>query len=234
MERAVIMLKLWQLEELSQLIYKRNSDDLESWISDNGIVYSEIYEIQGNDRAVIFMYHDTLYVAVAGSDDKQDWKENIFQLKKIKRLKYSYKGVALPGEDVLMKIRQFCNLYCVDLFTAKIRGVGHSRGSNIIESLISQIEAVRGKDNLKMYGFGGTGAGGRKFAKLAKTRNYFRFVIKGDFAKWINPFDKCCGKVIYLPKQRKGFLNRLTGLFKGKMNHREYHCIKDTEYAEWT
>lgn len=224
-----------QMQELSELIYKRNEDDLFTFLSKNEIEVFEIHEIHGNDRAIIFLSGDRLYFSISGSDDKQDWKENMFfkYLKPLKKYNYAKAGAAIPANEILQKIKKFCDTYSVDYKTVIMRGIAHSRGADILESLTDQLETDRGKENIKTYGNGNTGAGGPRFARRAKTNNFISFLIKGDFAKWINPFNKCSGKVIYLPQQRKG-LKWILGLFKGKMNHREYRCLrKMLPYCEW-
>ena len=229
-------LKLKDMQELSEYIYKKNRDDLYSYLSINEIETYTIYDILINDRCIILLSGDTLYISISGSDDLQDWKENMFvrYLKTIKRYHYAKAGACLPAAEILRCVKQFCEENCVDYKTVKIRELSHSRGADIGESLCDQIETGRGKDNLMTYGNGSTGAGFWRFGKLAKTKNRINFLIKGDFAKWINPFNRHSGKVIKLPKQIKGFWNRFGNLFKGKMNHREYRVLRTMQpYCDW-
>lgn len=224
-------LKVKELEKLSQLIYKRNHFKLVIWLKQKGIKKYELYKIEGNDRTIIFEYEKTLYIATAGSDDRADWLENI-QIRTVKRLFRMFRGVAYPAEDITEALDHFCDKHFIDISSTDKRVIGHSRGDNLSEGVVAILNDEFGEKHTKGYGFGGTGAGSRRFFKKCKCNNYIRFQIEGDFGKWINPIDKCIGRVIKLPRQRKGF-KWFFGLFKGKMNHRSYDCVADFEYGEW-
>ena len=102
-------LKLKDMQELSEYIYKKNRDDLYSYLSINEIETYTIYDILINDRCIILLSGDTLYISISDSDDLQDWKENMFvrYLKTIKRYHYEKAGACLPAAEILGVLNSF-------------------------------------------------------------------------------------------------------------------------------
>ena len=221
---------LLDIEELSQLVYKKRELKLLKWFYDRGVENFIILPILGNDRAVFFEYDNIVYVGIAGSDDKQDWRENGQVFRWIKRLFYGFKGYALPAENIKSLFESW--IYHMHMKPCWFTLFGHSRGESIEQNLYVQMdEDPRYKDNFNGWGFGGPGGGPRKFAKGRKNARNVKFEIKGDPVHVINFLARDIGEVVKLPKQIKGFFNRIKHLFKGEMNHRSYDCIK--KYSPW-
>ncbi len=225
------MLKLRELEELSRLIYKKREAKLYEWLRRHNIKTYNISSIQDNDRAIIFFFDETIYIAIAGTDDKVDWRENM-QVCTDKRLMYGYAGYAQPAEGVLNMLRKFCRENGTPFNRVMRKIIGHSRGGAIAANLYAQIKKEYGVKNLEAITFGAPPPGGGRFKKrCGNCGTLVAFQIKGD-PVWrciINPFGRHIGRQVKLPKQIKGFRTRLKELFKGNMNHRCYHCVNEIE-----
>lgn len=220
------MLKLTDIEELTELVYKRNALKMNAWLKKKYIEDFKVYTILDNDRCLIFKDPDcnNVYIIVAGSDDKQDWKEN-FMVTTIKRLFYGFKGYALPAEAIVTKLVRFCKDRGLSIFDLVVILGAHSRGSGIIQNVYRQLFEYSKKIKVYGWGFGGPGGGGKRFAKGLTNALFTKFWINGDPVPICNPFHKDIGKVVKLPKQIDGFWNRLFKMFKGDFNHRRYECI---------
>jgi hypothetical protein len=179
----------------------------------------------------MFQYKKTLILSVAGSDDRQDWKENIM-IMTIKRLWYAYKGFALPAENIVKGIKNYCIAWDININKISIEQSCHSRGGAIgaiIHKALSD-EGIK----INTFAWGSAYPGGCRFFNRAQTNTLCRFEIKGDPVPHSNPFGKHIGVKIELPRQIHGFFNRIKGFFKGDINHRSYDCIKNIEpYCNW-
>ena len=228
-------MKLIDLERLSQLIYKKNESELYLFMVQQDITIYRIFEVAGNDRAVIFYKDHKLYITTAGSDDKQDWKEN-FMVRKMKDLFYGFKGYAIPAKEIAINVRRFIHQKKLGELIEYIILIGHSRGDGVDENVFVQLKEYYSDATFKLrgWGFGGPGGGGRKFRRLAgdcdcDQYRYIHFEIKGDPVHWVNFMAKPIGRVVKLPRQIHGFFNRIKLLFKGKINHRSYSCVENIE-----
>jgi len=220
-------MKLTTIQKLSRLVYKKRESDLINFITDTIPEHSEIINI-GNDRIFIMFIKDTVYVGIAGSDDKQDWREN-FQIKTVKDLFYGYKGYALPAQDVVAEVLKFCIKYEISIHECFIILYAHSRGAGIAENVYCQLKNKFHINEEAMYGwgFGDPGGGSRRFKRASGYCNFVNFEIKGDPVAKINFLSRKIGETVKLKKQIKGFFNRIKNLFKGNMNHRSYDCINE-------
>jgi hypothetical protein len=218
-------MKLTELEKLSQLVYKKRARNLTEWIIDNKINAVKICNI-GNDRVVFIHENNTVYIGIAGSDDKQDWKEN-FQLKTLKKLFYGYRGLAIPAADVIREFKQFRIDSGLNRDEITIIPFGHSRGGGIASNVYVQLKNKYEYPIELLYGwgFGNQDGGGVRFRKRAGHCNFINFDIKGDPVPNINIFGRKIGETVVLKKQISGFFNRIKMMFRGEMNHKSYDCI---------
>jgi hypothetical protein len=217
---------LTELERLSRLIYTDKDLELRRFFYDHGITNYLIQSIRKNDRAAFFHHQGINYILIAGSDDFLDWVENLIVWPSRKDL-YIKKGVAKSSRVIINEYRLWCMENNISASTKTIID-GHSRGADHVEAITALMNNSRYNYHNKGWAWGLTGAGGRKFKKRNKCDNLTAFVIKGDFAKWINPINRCIGKVVELLRQIKGFRERFKG-FKFNLNHQKYDCIKDIE-----
>jgi len=215
------MLMLTDVEKLTQLIYKRNDRELLKWLLDNDVSEFEILKPDKNDRSIVFLHEDILYNITAGSDDLPDWIENFIVIP-CRELYHGFKGYAEPAKIIADYIKN-CPLECEHIVIA-----GHSRGGAIAQNVFRQIRHLYYK-NINGWSFGNPGGGSKKFARGTEHFQFINFDIKGDVVTKLN-FLKCdLGKTINLPRQIKGFGNRIRRILKGELNHRSYACIAEIE-----
>jgi len=231
-ERAQKM-KLTELEELSQLIYRKRHRELLLFLEKHNIKEFKILPyVEDNDRAILFYKERKIYIATAGSDDKKDWLENLKVFKTIKRLFYGFQGYAIPAEYITQEAHLFMLGYIVNREVDNVILAAHSRGDSININVFVQLREKLKNMPVKLFGwgFGGPGGGSWRFRKAAGDCNYIHFEIKGDPVHRLNFLAKTVGEVVKLPRQIHGFWNRIKLLInKGDMNHRSYDCIGNIE-----
>jgi len=210
-------------QELSRAIYRQRTKLLYRLIRKLNINKPYIFSVLGNDRAIIGERNNRIIIAIAGSDDLGDWREN-FQIKTIKEIYRAYKGFALPALNIFNKLQRVIKIN--NWKDKKVFITGHSRGGAIGIILHRLIEDSG--MSVVTYTFGAPPSGGVRFKRNTKgIKDVYEFKINGDPVPKINPFGKHIGIEIKLPRQIKGFFHRLRFIFKGNMNHTSYSCIRN-------
>ena len=223
-------LTLIDCEKISQLVYKRNSEELEKFLTEIKAVWSLAVDLE-NNRYCMFRHENTTYMAVAGSDDLPDWVENFIVIPAV-NLYHGFTGYAYPARDIIQSsgITRILRTPVAGIKCAHIVLIGHSRGGAIVQNIFRQIR-LEHRYTMNAWTFGNPGGGSKKFAEGTKNWPIVNFDIKGDVVTKLN-FLKCdIGRTVDLPRQITGFFNRLKNAFKGKLNHRSYACI--SKYKPW-